>query len=81
MDGMIVARLRVSSIKRFKTKIKHPKGFIDLILELEFSKQVIQLSHAISNHMSKSYVPALACEQGASVDLQTSINALSIMFN
>ena len=31
------------------------------ILELEFNKQVIQLSHAITNQMTKSYVPALAC--------------------
>ena len=41
------------------------KGFI---LELEFNKKVIQLSQAITNQMTKSLVPALACEQGSSVD-------------
>ena len=39
-----------------------------LILELDLSEQVIQVSHVITNQMTKSYVPALACEQGSSVD-------------
>ena len=48
------ARLKDLSIKKFKTQIKDAKGFIDLILELELRKQVIQHSHAITNQMFKS---------------------------
>ena len=46
--------LEIYQSRGSKTTIKDVKGFIGSILELEFNKKVIQLSHAITNQISKS---------------------------